>query len=70
MNPEEEIKPGLDILGSIAYQAVSICDFYGLQDNVYCTSSYDPIHHFKSWKQIKYTFLLMSILFLFIFFFL
>ncbi|KAK8876094.1 Rab GDP dissociation inhibitor alpha [Tritrichomonas musculus] len=52
-NPKEEIKPGLDILGSIANKAVSICDFYepcipGSQDDIYCTSSYDPTPHFKS----------------------
>lgn len=52
-NPKEEIKPDLDILGSIAYKAVSICDFYepfilGSQDDIYCTFSYDLTHHFKS----------------------
>lgn len=52
-NPEAELKPGLDLLGKIAYKAVSVSDVYvpvipGSQDNIYCSSSYDPTTHFES----------------------
>ena len=52
-NPEAELKPGLDLLGPIAHKAVSVSDVYepcipGSQDNIFCSSSYDPTTHFES----------------------
>ncbi|KAH0792210.1 GDP dissociation inhibitor family protein [Histomonas meleagridis] len=51
--PEAELKPGLDLLGKIAYQAVEVQDVYipqipGSQDGMYCSSSYDPTTHFET----------------------
>ena len=52
-NPEQELKPGLDLLGPIAHKAVSVSDVYepcipGSQDGIFCSSSYDPTTHFES----------------------
>lgn len=52
-NPEHELSHGLNLLGDIAYKAVSVSDVYvpcipGSEDNVYCSSSYDPTTHFET----------------------
>lgn len=52
-NPEAELKPGLDLLGKVEYKAVSVSDVYepvipGKEDNIFCSSSYDPTTHFES----------------------
>ena len=52
-NPEAELKPGLDLLGPVAYMKVLVSNFYescvpGSQDNIYCSSSYDPTTNFES----------------------
>ena len=52
-NPEAELKPGLDILGTVQYKAVAVHDVYepcvsGKQDGCFCSSSYDPTTHFET----------------------
>lgn len=51
--PEDELKPGLDILGPVKYKAVGIHDCYepcieGTVDGLYCSASYDPTTHFET----------------------
>lgn len=52
-NPEEEIKPALELLGDVLEQFTIISDLYepvndGTSNNLYVTSSYDPTSHFES----------------------
>lgn len=52
-NPEDEIKPALELLGDILEQFTTISDLYepvsdGTATNLYVTSSYDPTSHFES----------------------
>jgi len=52
-NPENELKPALDLLGPIEQKFVSIVDQYepisdGVQDQVFISSSYDGTSHFES----------------------
>lgn len=51
--PEDEIKPGLDMLGDILEQFTMISDLYlpcqsGTKSNLFITESYDPTSHFES----------------------
>ncbi|KAI4528998.1 GDP dissociation inhibitor [Schizophyllum commune] len=63
--PEQEIKPGLDLLGPIHDKFVSITPLYkpttsGKEDNVFVTRSYDATSHFETvvedvqdvWKRV------------------
>ncbi|CRL01514.1 CLUMA_CG014200, isoform A [Clunio marinus] len=52
-NPENEIKPGLDLLGSVAQKFVSISDYYeptdkGLESQIFISQSYDATTHFET----------------------
>jgi Rab GDP dissociation inhibitor len=52
-NPPDELKPGLELLGPVAHQAVAVHDVYepvipGSQDGLYCSASYDPTTHFET----------------------
>jgi len=52
-NPELEIKPGLDLLGSIKQKFVSISDYYepiddGKDSKVFISKSYDATSHFET----------------------
>eukprot|EP01064_Diplonema_japonicum_P036020 TRINITY_DN797_c1_g1_i3.p1 TRINITY_DN797_c1_g1~~TRINITY_DN797_c1_g1_i3.p1 ORF type:complete len:443 (+),score=135.50 TRINITY_DN797_c1_g1_i3:66-1394(+) len=52
-NPEEELKPGLALLGNVLERFVEISDVYvpassGLDDNVFVSKSYDASTHFES----------------------
>lgn len=52
-NPENEIKPGLDLLGSIAQKFVSVSDYYeptdnGLESQIFISQSYDATTHFET----------------------
>lgn len=52
-NPEQELAPGFDILGTVQYKAVAVHDVYepvipGSQDGCFCSSSYDPTTHFET----------------------
>lgn len=52
-NPEAEIKPGLDLLGTIAQKFVCVSDYYeptddGLQSQVFISESYDATTHFET----------------------
>ncbi|XP_063980311.1 rab GDP dissociation inhibitor alpha [Diachasmimorpha longicaudata] len=52
-NPELEIKPGLDLLGSIAQKFVSVCDYYeptdnGIDSQLFISTSYDATTHFET----------------------
>lgn len=52
-NPENEIKPGLDLLGTIAQKFVSISDYYtatdnGLDSQIFISESYDATSHFET----------------------
>eukprot|EP01136_Pigoraptor_vietnamica_P016812 Opistho-1_new@61165 len=51
--PENEIKPGLDLLGPIDEKFVKVYDMFepiddGTKNKVFITSSYDPTTHFES----------------------
>jgi len=51
--PLKELKPGLDLLGPIAEQFVSVVDTYeptadGTKDKVFISSSYDATSHFET----------------------
>jgi len=51
--PEDELKPGLDLLGPVKYSGVTVQDVYepvvkGSQDGMYCSASYDPTTHFET----------------------
>ncbi|KAG5676653.1 hypothetical protein PVAND_006471 [Polypedilum vanderplanki] len=52
-NPENEIKPGLDLLGPIAQKFVSVSDYYeptdnGLESQIFISQSYDATTHFET----------------------
>lgn len=52
-NPEAEIKPGLDLLGTIAQKFVCVSDYYeptdlGLETQVFISESYDATTHFET----------------------
>ncbi|XP_050535671.1 rab GDP dissociation inhibitor alpha [Daktulosphaira vitifoliae] len=52
-NPELEIKPGLDLLGTIKQKFVSISDYYepiddGKESKVFISTSYDATSHFET----------------------
>lgn len=54
-NPEEEIKPAIELLGPVLEMFVSISDLYepvedltGGKTNLWVTSSYDATSHFES----------------------
>lgn len=52
-NPEAEIKPGLDLLGSYKKKFVSVSDYYeptdlGSESQVFVSSSYDATTHFET----------------------
>jgi Rab GDP dissociation inhibitor len=52
-DPLKELKPGLDLLGPIAEQFVSVVDTYeplsdGTKDKVFISSSYDATSHFET----------------------
>lgn len=51
--PENEIKPGLDLLGNIAQKFISVSDYYeptdkGLESQVFISESYDATTHFET----------------------
>lgn len=52
-NPEAEIKPGLDLLGSYKKKFVTVSDYYeptdlGSESQVFISSSYDATTHFET----------------------
>jgi len=51
-NPEQELKPALDLLGTVREKFITISDVYepksNFSDNVYITKSMDPQSHFES----------------------
>ncbi|XP_060531727.1 rab GDP dissociation inhibitor alpha [Cylas formicarius] len=52
-NPEAEIRPGLDLLGTIRQKFVSVSDYYiptddGLQSQIFISESYDATTHFET----------------------
>lgn len=52
-DPESEIKPGLDLLGSIRQKFVSVSDYYeptddGSQSQIFISESYDATSHFET----------------------
>jgi len=52
-NPEQEIKPGIDLLGAVHQKFVSISDYYeptedGTQSQLFISQSYDATSHFES----------------------
>jgi len=52
-NPEAELKPGLDLLGSVSEMFVSVKDIMeptddGTSDNIYISSSFDATTHFET----------------------
>lgn len=52
-NPENEIKPGLDLLGTIAQKFVSVSDYFeptdnGLESQLFISQSYDATTHFET----------------------
>jgi Rab GDP dissociation inhibitor len=52
-NPENEIKPGLELLLPIAHKFVSVSDFYepndnGLESQLFISQSYDATTHFET----------------------
>lgn len=52
-NPEAEIQPGLDLLGSIHQKFITISDYYepiddGLKSQLFISKSYDSTTHFES----------------------
>ncbi|CAG9864502.1 unnamed protein product [Phyllotreta striolata] len=52
-NPEVEIKPGLDLLGTIRQKFVSVSDYFeptddGLQSQIFISQSYDATTHFET----------------------
>ena len=51
-DPVAEIKPGLDLLGPVAFKGIQIQDIVEpinsvSEDGCYCSSSYDPTTHFE-----------------------
>lgn len=52
-NPEAEIKPGLDLLGSIKQKFISVSDYMeptdtGLESQIFISTSYDATTHFET----------------------
>ncbi|XP_022901713.1 rab GDP dissociation inhibitor alpha [Onthophagus taurus] len=52
-NPESEIKPGLELLGTIRQKFVSVSDYYeptdaGLESQIFISESYDATTHFET----------------------
>lgn len=52
-NPEAEIKPGLDLLGSIKQKFISVSDYLeptdnGLESQIFISTSYDATTHFET----------------------
>jgi Rab GDP dissociation inhibitor len=52
-NPENEIKPGLDLMGPIEQKFISITDYYeptdkGLESQIFISESYDATTHFET----------------------
>ncbi|GLG97980.1 Rab proteins geranylgeranyltransferase component A [Gryllus bimaculatus] len=52
-NPEQEIKPGLDLLGPVRQKFVSVSDYYeptddGLNSQIFISASYDATTHFET----------------------
>ncbi|XP_074033153.1 GDP dissociation inhibitor [Leptinotarsa decemlineata] len=52
-NPEAEIKPGLDLLGTIRQKFVSVSDYFepnddGVDSNIFISQSYDATTHFET----------------------
>lgn len=52
-NPEEELQPGLDLLGEILERFTSVSDLYmplhdGSKNKLFITQSYDATSHFES----------------------
>lgn len=52
-NPENEIRPGLDLLGPVAQKFVSISDYFeptdnGLESQIFISQSYDATTHFET----------------------
>ena len=52
-NPEEEIQPAVDLLGTVLEKMVNISDLYepaedGSKNNLWISSSYDATSHFES----------------------
>merc|ERR1711972_1235450 len=52
-NPEDEIKPALDLLGDIEQKFVTVTDHFvpaddGKQDRLFVTQSYDSTSHFQT----------------------
>lgn len=52
-NPENEIKPGLDLLGPIQEKFICVSDYYepidkGLESQVFISESYDATTHFET----------------------
>ncbi|XP_028393881.1 rab GDP dissociation inhibitor alpha-like [Dendronephthya gigantea] len=53
LNPEEELKPALDLLGEIDEKFVFITDLYepnddGINSKIFISKSYDPTTHFET----------------------
>ncbi|XP_072181804.1 rab GDP dissociation inhibitor beta-like isoform X1 [Diadema setosum] len=52
-NPEEELKPGLDLLGDISHKFFSVSDLYdpiddGTESQIFISRSYDATTHFET----------------------
>jgi Rab GDP dissociation inhibitor len=52
-NPEEEIKPGLELLGPVVEKFVSVSDYFeptdnGLESQIFISQSYDATTHFET----------------------
>ncbi|KAL0267645.1 UNVERIFIED_CONTAM: hypothetical protein PYX00_009854 [Menopon gallinae] len=52
-NPEQEIKPGLDLLGRIHDKFISVSDYFeptdnGLESQIFISKSYDATTHFET----------------------
>lgn len=51
--PENEIKPGLELLGSVRQKFISVSDYYeptdnGLESQIFISESYDATTHFET----------------------
>lgn len=52
-NPENEIKPGLDLLGHVAQKFVVVSDYFepsddGKESQIFISQSYDGTSHFET----------------------
>lgn len=52
-NPENEIKPGLELLGNIHQKFVCVSDYFepsdnGLESQIFISQSYDATTHFET----------------------